>query len=300
MKKLLALVLLLALVFTLPACAVIDGILGGGEQTTTTEPTTQEEPPTEEPTFRIFPYNAIVYPDEGLYIRSGAGKANKIVGSLRQGDVVTVKSETFIDSGDSTADGYGYWGEIGTDSWICLDFVVEAGTGETPPKRLTEAEAAALATELYEKAAEIINVWCSGLEPDKTKAPIVEDNYSYYPVAKNEYGISNLAGLEEYSLRAYTRECFRQRYWEGKLRYDLYMESDGQLYVLADRDVDFFYAYPYPETTKIVGQSGDTLVLEMKGTITESGMEDFIFWTLKYEGGAWKLDCDTSGQFFIM
>jgi len=165
------------------------------------------------------------------------------------------------------------------------------------PGPLTNEQAKILAADLAARAwdIEVIFAGDSALK----YGPVNE--YSHRSVIENPFGIHDIASLKDYTERTFTGGFAQPAYYQDRLGFDgveicgNYYELDGMLYS-AGGGMSGDYPGIVAQTAEIQSQTDDTITLEMEIIGYNSDeVAGKITWRLKWEGGAWKLDCNLYG-----
>jgi len=176
---------------------------------------------------------------------------------------------------------------------------VELTEAESPPELITKEQAKILADDLFKRGWQIFLIFANDLGGDYDNLS-VRPNLpygGYYLVGDNPHDVHTIAELKALTETAYTKEFAQKEFY----RYDpaseycgRYHEKDGALYFDPGGIGD--PGSWYMDTVEILSQVNDTLVLAMD---YNSGHDDEIRaveWRLKWQGGAWKLDCSLWGK----
>ena len=163
------------------------------------------------------------------------------------------------------------------------------------PGPLTNEQAKVLAADLAARAWDIIVIF----DGDSALNFEVVREREHRRILDNAFGIHDIASLKAATERVYTKECARSWFYrvedgadESKIA-GQYYEENGVLYGRGggmDGDPIEIMA------VNIKSQTDDTLVmdLDVSGGYYMDNLAT-IGWRLKWEGGAWKLDCSLFG-----
>jgi len=155
-------------------------------------------------------------------------------------------------------------------------------------EKITDEKARILAADLKERSEDIIFLFWGALPGDHEH---VEGDW--YKVGENPYGIYSIADLKNFTEKTFTKEYAQKNFYE-----DTYANGDcGRFY---EKDGALFYNEApaglagdwRTETTQVKSQIKDTLILTMD--YYESDKAE-VTWRLKWENGAWKMDCGIWG-----
>jgi len=163
------------------------------------------------------------------------------------------------------------------------------------PGPLTNEQAKALAVDLAARAWDIIVIF----DGDSALNFEVVPERQHRRILDNAFGIHDIASLKAVTERVYTKEYARSQFYRVEEGADAsknagqYYEENGVLYGRGGgMDGGLFEV----AAVNIKSQTADTLVmdLDVSGGYYMDASET-IGWRLKWEGGAWKLDCHLFG-----
>jgi len=161
--------------------------------------------------------------------------------------------------------------------------------------RMTNEEAKALAEDVMERATTVFVILESGL-------PIYEDGElsgryegpleipghggGWYRVGENPYGIYNNADFKAFAEATYTI-----KHVQKFNSIDAFLEHDGSFY-FQHTPIGFYLLRV--QTVRVTWQTKNTIRLKLECLNGEDSIVK-VAWRLKWEGGAWKLDCHFDG-----